>query len=149
MRRLACTALLGFVIGVPLAVTAQETYVPALGDIMGTIQERHIKLWFAGRRANWDLARYELEHIRTSLEDAATLYHGIPAEFVGATMAPIKAISAAIEAKDGPQFAKGFNEFTAACNACHHGIDRGFIVIQVPAASPFSDQSFSPPKTPQ
>lgn len=34
MRRLACTALLGFVIGVPLAVTAQETYVPALGDIM-------------------------------------------------------------------------------------------------------------------
>lgn len=70
MRRLACTALLGFVIGVPLAVTAQETYVPALGDIMGAIQERHIKLWFAGRRANWDLARYELAHIRTSLEDA-------------------------------------------------------------------------------
>jgi hypothetical protein len=62
--------LLGFAIGVPLAVTAQETYVPALGDIMGAIQERHIKLWFAGRRANWDLARYELEHIRTSLEDA-------------------------------------------------------------------------------
>jgi len=58
------------VIGVPLAVTAQETYVPALGDIMGAIQERHIKLWFARRRANWDLARYELEHIRTSLEDA-------------------------------------------------------------------------------
>jgi hypothetical protein len=27
-------------------------------------------LWFAGRRANWDLARYELAHIRTSLEDA-------------------------------------------------------------------------------
>ena len=61
--------------------------------------------------------------------------------YVGATADPIEALGAAIEAKDG-RFAKGFNELTAACNACHEGIGRGFIVIQVPTASPFSDQSF-------
>ena len=46
-------------------------------------------------------------------------------------------------------FVKGFNALTAACNACHQGIGRGFVVIQVPTVSPFSDQSFAPPKRPQ
>ena len=34
----------------PLAVAQQELYRPPLGDIMGKIQLRHIKLWFAGKR---------------------------------------------------------------------------------------------------
>jgi hypothetical protein len=150
MLRFVCiAALFSVVIGGPLAVAAEENYIPALGDIMGIIQFRHIKLWFAGKRGNWELAAYELEHIRTSLEQAATLYHGIPEAFVGATVDPIKTISAAIRAKDGSQFVKGFNEFTAACNACHQGIGRAFIVIQMPTTSPFSDQSFAPPKKPR
>lgn len=37
----------------PLAVAQQDTYRPPLGDIMGKIQLRHIKLWFAGKLANW------------------------------------------------------------------------------------------------
>ena len=97
-------ALLIAIVSAPLAV-AQQTYVPALGDIMAAIQWRHIKLWFAGKRENWELATYELEHIRTSLEEAATFCHGIPADYVGATVEPIKAINAAIEAKDGARFA--------------------------------------------
>ena len=40
----------------PLAVAQQDTYRPPLGDIMGKIQLRHIKLWFAGKLANWELA---------------------------------------------------------------------------------------------
>jgi hypothetical protein len=59
---------------------------------MTTIQMRHIKLWFAGKLKNWDLADYELNQIRQSLEDAATLYSGIPVEYVGATVDPIKAM---------------------------------------------------------
>jgi hypothetical protein len=62
---------------------------------------------------------------------------------------PILVITAAIEAKDSVRFIKGYNELTAACNACHEGVGRGFIVIQVPTASPFSDQSFAPPKPPR
>ena len=138
MRRFVCiAALFSFFIGGPLAVSAEENYVPALGDIMGNIQFRHIKLWFAGKRGNWELAAYELESIRTGLE------------YVGATVGPFKTINAAIRAKDASQFTKGFNEFTAACNACHQGIGRAFIVIQMPSTSPFSDQSFAPPKKPQ
>jgi hypothetical protein len=145
MRRLAAIGALGVaIVWAPLALAQNEAYVPALGDIMSWIQLRHIKLSFAGKLQNWDLASYELKQIRASLEQAANLYHGIPVGYVGATLDPIQAIGAAIEAKDGAGFARGFNALTAACNACHQGIGRGFIVIQVPTASPFSDQSFAP-----
>ena len=130
----------------PLAVAQQELYRPPLGDIMGKIQLRHIKLWFAGKTGNWELATYEVEEIKTSLESAADLYRGIPVELVTNTADPIQAIREAIEAKDSAAFAKGYGEFTAACNGCHQGIGRSFIVIQKPTASPFTDQSFSPPK---
>ena len=152
MRRLVSIAalFLSFGLGVAsLAVAQSEIYLPALAEIMSTAQWRHIKLWFAGKRANWELASYELRQVRASLENAATHYHGIPIEYVGATVDPILTISAAIEAKDSVRFIKGYEALTAACNACHEGVGRGFIVIQVPTASPFSDQSFAPPKPPQ
>ena len=138
--------LLAGLVVAPLALAQGEGYVPALGDIMNTIQTRHIKLWFAGRLKNWDLASYEVEQIRQSLENAATLYSGIPAGYVGATVDPIKEIGEAVKAKDDAGFAKAYSALTSACNACHQGIVRGFIVIQVPGTSPFSDQSFAPPK---
>ena len=94
------------------------------------------------------LAAYELESIMRGLEQAATLYQGIPQTYVEATLGPFETINAAIRAKDASQFTKGFNEFTAACNACHQGIGRPFIVIQMPTTSPFSDQSFAPPNKP-
>lgn len=150
MRRLVSIAVLFLSIGfAPFALAQSDPYVPALADIMSAAQWRHIKLWFAGKHRNWELARYELQQIRASLEQAATLYHGIPVDYVGATVAPIQAMDAAIEAKDSAGFVKGFNGLTGVCNACHAGIGRGFVVIQVPAVSPFSDQSFAPPKQPQ
>jgi len=130
----------------PLAVAQQELYRPPLGDIMGKIQLRHIKLWFAGKAGSWELANYEVDEIRASLESAADLYRGIPVELVTNTADPIQAIRDAIAAKDSAAFAKGYGELTTACNACHEGIGRSFIVIQKPTASPFTDQSFAPPK---
>jgi hypothetical protein len=105
---------------------------------------RHITLWLAGKLGNWELADYEVGQIKASLEDAAELYRGIPVEYVTNTADPIQSISVAIEAKDSTQFAKAFNDLTVACNACHQPIGRGFIIIQVPTASPFTDQLLSP-----
>jgi hypothetical protein len=132
----------------PLAVAQQYAYKPPLGDIMGKIQLRHIKLWFAGKLANWELAAYEADEIRASLESAADLYRGIPVELITNTAEPILEIGKAIEAKDSTMFAQAYADLTAACNACHVGIGRGFIVMQVPTASPFSDQTFAPPSAP-
>src|SRR6476620_4817012 len=99
----------------PLAVAQEELYRPPLGDIMGKIQLRHIKLRFAGKTGNWELATYEVEEIKASLESAADLYRGIPVELVTNTADPIRAIREAI---DSAAFAKSYGELTLACNAC-------------------------------
>jgi hypothetical protein len=57
---------------------------------------------------------------------------------------PLMALSDAIKSKDGPGFTRTFAALTVACNNCHAAAKVGFIAIQVPTASPFSDQSFSP-----
>jgi hypothetical protein len=140
----------------PLVATAQtgvnlpqsEPYVPRLGDIMNTAQTRHMKLWFAGKSANWDLAAYELRQLKASLVEATLLYQGIPVNNVTTMAQPVQSVADAIEAKDGKKFAKVYGELTSGCNACHESIGRGFIAMRVPDASPFSDQRFAPPGKP-
>jgi hypothetical protein len=135
--------LAAFCLLTSLAV-AQEQYVPRLGDIMNAIQSRHMKLWFAGKGRNWELAAYELRQLESGLMEAATLYSGIPATNMTRMTEPAKSVADAIEAKDSRRFAKAVSEFTDGCNACHQSIGRGFIVVRVPTESPFSDQVFSP-----
>ena len=123
--------------------SSRDDYLPRLGDIMLGKQWRHIKLWFAGKQSNWDLAAYELDQLKTSLVDAATLYQDIPVSDVVTMVKPIQSIKAAIESKNSTSFVKAFNELTAGCNSCHLNTGRAFIVIQAPIASPFGDQSFT------
>jgi hypothetical protein len=125
-------------------VVADDQYAPRLVDIMSTVQLRHMKLWFAGGSPNWDLAAFELRRLKGSLMEAAALYPNIPVSSVTTMGKPIQAVADAIEAKDGGRFASTFGELTVACNGCHQSIGRGFIVMRVPTASPFSDQVFPP-----
>jgi hypothetical protein len=108
-------------------------------------QWRHIKLWFAGKQHNWNLAAYELAQIKASLTQAATLYSGIPVSDVLILDAPIQSIDEAIQSKDSAGFTRAFNDLTAGCNACHRKMGREFIEIRMPAESPFSNQVFAPP----
>ncbi|NVN88263.1 MAG: hypothetical protein HXX15_19450 [Rhodopseudomonas sp.] len=119
---------------------------PRLADIMEAIQARHIKLWFAGKNHNWDLAAYEAAQIRARLEDAARFYQDLPVTEVTTMGAPLDALSEAVKAKDTTKFASAFDQLTAGCNSCHQSIERSFIAIQTPTAQPFSNQSFAPAK---
>jgi hypothetical protein len=123
---------------------ASDTYVPALSDIMGAAQLRHFKLSYAGKLGNWELASYELRQIEDSLISAARLYQNIPIEKINMVEQPLMELSNAIHAKDGTRFASAFTNLTTACNSCHEAAHVGFIRIQVPTASPFSNQSFTP-----
>jgi hypothetical protein len=107
-----------------------EQYVPRLGDLMSAIQLRHMKLWFAGKAFNWELAAYELRQLDAGLMEAATLYPGIPVSDVTTMAKPAQSISDAIEARDGRRFAKAVGELTAGCNACHQSMGRGFMVME-------------------
>ena len=108
---------------------------------MTASQFRHIKLWFAGKLGNWKLASYELDQLASSLEEAA---RRIPAGAAApGTAAQIASLRTAIEGKDSSAFIKAYSELTNGCNACHRAVGRGFISVQVPAASPFTDQDFA------
>jgi hypothetical protein len=123
---------------------AAESYAPGLGDIMGTIQWRHLKLSYAGSLKNWDLARYELGQIEESLTSAARLYQNIPIEQIGMIQQPLLALADAIKSKNSPRFTRAFADLTDACNSCHAAAQVPFISIQVPTSSPFANQSFAP-----
>jgi hypothetical protein len=122
--------------------SANEQHVQRLADIMSATQLRHIKLWFAGKSSNWKLADYELRQFKASLIEAASLYPDIPVTNVTTMADPVQAVAEAIKAKDNRAFANTFGILTDACNTCHQSMGRGYIVMRVPTASPFSDQVF-------
>ena len=116
--------------------------VVTLGDIMAETQLRHIKLWFAGKSADWDLANYEVDRITESLRRAAMLYMNIPIEYIRPAADPLARMREAVAAKNTKEFLQSYNQLTAACNACHLAGQVGFIRIQTPTSSPFSDEVF-------
>jgi hypothetical protein len=117
---------------------------PNIGDIMAFQQERHLKLWFAGRAGNWPLADYEIDKLKDGFDDIDKLMGG---DTVGkAVGVPIAALEKAVENKDKDSFTRAFDQLTAGCNSCHHTLDHAFIVIQRPTVSPYGNQSFAPQK---
>lgn len=131
---------------VPLVAAAQTSQkpLPRLADIMTAVQFRHSKLWTAGQQRNWELAGYELELVKASLNEAIALYTDIPVDNITMIDPPIRSMEKAIDARNGAAFGKAFGELTAGCNACHQSTGRGFIVMTVPRASSSGNQSFAP-----
>jgi hypothetical protein len=131
-------------------LAAQRQHPAALGDLMTAfVQPRHIKLGLAGSAQNWLYAAYELDQLRETLADVAEILPkyrdlSIPDMIESTVKAPLAALSAAIQAKDGNQFSAAYQQLTVACNTCHRNYDRAEIVIQSPAVTEFSDQDFRP-----
>jgi hypothetical protein len=128
----------------PAAAQTPQKNLPRLADIMTAVQFRHLKLWTAGQRQNWELAGYELELVKAGLIEAIAFYTDIPVTNVTMIDAPLKSLDSAIAARSNAGFSKAFNELTAGCNACHQSVDRGYIAMTAPATSPFTNQSFAP-----
>jgi cytochrome c553 len=120
--------------------------VSSLSEIMGKVQMRHIKLWYAIKSRNWDLVNYELGHLRDTFETAVILYRNIPVELIVAADKPLAALQDAVKAKDGTASERGFAAITAACNACHEAAGIGYIFMHTPTSLPFSNQRFAPAK---
>lgn len=131
----------------PSLIIKNTNYVPGLGDIMGTIQMRHAKLWFAGKMKNWELAAYELDEIKEGLDDTVK-YHPnfknkpITKMIDSNTLQPISQIEQAIKNKNSKEFVKSFDKLSDACTSCHQSSGYGFISIKRPTHSPISNQKF-------
>ena len=134
--------------------TAKDTpkaYVPGLEQFMNLILTEHNKLWFAAKARNWPLAEYQLGEIKEimgDVQDFVPTFKNLPlADMLDAVITKeIVAIEKAIDAKDFKTFAAGYDQLTAACNACHQGTENGFIVIKRPTRPAFTNQDYSPRK---
>ena len=127
----------------------KDSHGPGLVETMMATQSHHAKLWLAGNARNWELAEYQVDELKEGLEDAAKHipdYKGVPVGSMieSLMLPPIVEVESAIKARDREKFAVAFDKATAACNTCHVGASRGFIVIQRPATSAFPNQSFAP-----
>jgi hypothetical protein len=125
---------------------------PGLGEIMGTVEQHHIKLYYAGRKADWPLASYELNEIQESFEDAADLYPApfknvrvpLPKIIPAMTKASMASVREAIQQKNEQSFVQAYQTLSASCSSCHAAENHPFIKITTPAPGMFSDQKFTP-----
>ncbi len=148
MKAVVAAAISALLLAEPLSAMAQdgqssaETSGPSLSEIMVLQQMRHIKLWFAGRAGNWQLADYEIDALKDGFDDVTKMLGGdIVDQHIGGAIA---AMEKSIDAKDRAAFIAAFDKLSAGCNACHHTLDHAFIAIQRPTSLPYSNQVFSP-----
>jgi hypothetical protein len=151
MNKTALAFIAGFTLAAATSAIGEpaKPYEPGLSEFMMVVQSHHAKLWLAGNARNWELADYQVDELKEVLEDIVEripVYKEVPVGKLIETsaMPPVGDIEAAIKARDGKAFASAFDKLTAACNACHEAANRGFIVVQRPAATAFPNQSFAP-----
>lgn len=132
----------------PPTASAKEAH--RLVEVMTMAQLEHLKLWYAGKAKNWDLAAYELRQLTNSLAEAAIYYPAIPVSNVTTLREPLLSIADAIAAADDRKFAASMRVLTNGCNACHSSMGRGYIAIAVPTGGqPPANQIFQPLEKPQ
>ena len=126
--------------------TLKET-ASGLGEYMTTIQLHVGKLWFAAKAANWELAEYELDELKETMEAAK----GLNAEKNGVKISDVldsvlqtqvAALDKSIKSKSQTKFQSSYDETLSACNGCHESAGYKFIYIVRPSAPPVTNQKW-------
>jgi hypothetical protein len=126
--------------------TAKEL-APGLGEYMTTIQLHAGKLWFAAKAANWELAQYELDELKETMESAKALNaekNGVKISNVldSVLQTQVAQLAASIKRKSSADFQKSYEETLSACNGCHTEAGYKFIHIVRPSAPPITNQKW-------
>jgi hypothetical protein len=103
-------------------VTAKEL-TPGLGEYMTTIQLHAGKVWFAAKASNWELADYELDELKETMEAAKALNaekNGVKISGVldAVIQTQVAQLADAIKRKSQTEFQKSYDETLSACNGC-------------------------------
>jgi hypothetical protein len=120
-----------------------RAYSPGVGEFMSSIQMHHAKLWFAGKNENWELADFEMEEIRESLDDIQQYCADSPSiKPLPMIFSPLDSVKRAISEKNIGLFKTSFNLLTNTCNSCHKAANHAFNVIRIPDTPPVTNQVF-------
>lgn len=121
-----------------------DCYKPGLGEFMSNIQVHHAKLWFAGKNRNWELAGFEINEIKETLDDIKKYCTDrFEIKELGMIEQPLQNVSNTIFQKNQNEFTNSYIILTTTCNSCHQATNHGFNEITIPTAPPFSNQDFS------
>jgi len=121
--------------------------VPGLGEYMTTIQLHVGKLWFAAKASNWELANYELDELKETMEAAKALNaekNGVKISGVldSILQTQVAQLAESIKRKSPTEFQKLYDETLSACNGCHMEAGYKFIHIVRPTAPPVTNQKW-------
>jgi hypothetical protein len=120
---------------------------PGLGEYMTTIQLHAGKLWFAAKATNWELAEYELDELKETMEAAKALNaekNGVKISNVleSVLQTQVAQLAESVKRKSSGEFQKSYDETLSACNGCHTEAGYKFIHIVRPSASPVTNQKW-------
>ncbi len=135
-----------------IAQLEKQQHAPELGQQMLELQIRHDRLWWAGQAGNWNLAYFMVGELGESLRgieetngDAPELQPEKLSEVMPAMMNPaIRTVQNALEKKDKAQFAKAYDQLSAACTACHQTVGFEFLHIQRPKTPLLDNLRYAP-----
>jgi heme exporter protein D len=130
-------------------VATAKDLAPGLGEYMTTIQLHAGKLWFAAKVSNWDLAQYELDELKETMEAAKDLNaekNGVKISGVldSVLQTQVAQLAKTIKQKNQSEFQKSYDETLSACNGCHTEAGYKFIHIVRPTAPPVTNQRWEP-----
>ena len=133
--------------GVEAELATEKNSMPGLGDYMTTIQLHVGKLWFAAKASNWELAKYELDELKETMEAAKALNvekNGVKISDVLDSVLQTQGaqLAESIEDKSPVEFQKSYDETLSACNGCHTEVGYRFIDIIRPTAPPVTNQKW-------
>src|SRR6266511_4406487 len=126
-------------------LTSAKELDPGLGEYMTTIQLHAGKLWFAVKASNWELAAYELDELKETMEAAKGLNaekNGIKISNVldSVLQTQLPELDKSIKSKSQTKFQSAYDETLSACNGCHESAGYRFIRIVRPTAPPVTNQ---------
>jgi hypothetical protein len=126
-------------------IATTKDLAPGLGEYMTTIQLHAGKLWFAAKASNWELAQYELDELKETMEAAKALNaekNGVKISGVldSVLQTQVVELDKSIKSKSQTEFQKSYDETLSACNGCHTEASYKFIHIVRPTAPPVPNQ---------
>jgi heme exporter protein D len=126
-------------------VATAKDLAPGLGEYMTTIQLHAGKLWFAAKASNWELAQYELDELKETMEAAKGLNaekNGVKISGVldSVLQAQVTQLAESIKRKNQIELQNSYDETLSACNGCHTEAGYKFIHIVRPSVPPVTNQ---------
>jgi hypothetical protein len=93
---------------------------------------RYTELYWAGQDQNWDYANYQLDKIKTAIDNGLIRRPKRAQSAQGFLESAIPSMRAAINKKDTAAFNQGFRVFQASCRSCHIAEKVPFIQSAIP-----------------